>query len=53
MNLGKSGVRTTVGLPGTVLSWLERIRPSERGARLVGWAILLGAVVAIVAALGR
>jgi hypothetical protein len=53
VNVGPRGTRATVGLPGTGLSWSERIRPGQRGSRLIGSLILIGAVVAIVAALGR
>jgi hypothetical protein len=53
VNVGRRGTRATVGVPGTGLSWSERIRPSERGARLIAALILIGAVVAIVVALGR
>jgi len=55
LNFGRRGTRATVGLPGTGLSWSERIRPGRggRGAPIVGWLILIVAIVAIIAALGR
>jgi hypothetical protein len=53
LNVRPRGTRATVGLPGTGLSWSERTRPGQRGSRLIGLLILIGAVIAIVAALGR
>ena len=55
VNFGRRGIRGTVGLPGTGLSWSERIRPSlgRHGAPIAGWLIAIVAAVAIVALLGR
>jgi hypothetical protein len=55
VNFSKGGTRTTVGIPGTGLSWSERIRPGQggRAAPIVGWLLLIVAVLAIVAALAR
>ena len=70
VNLGKRGIRGTVGLPGTGISYLETApwhrrvarragqlaanpTPVRRGYPIVGWLILIVAVVAVVAALGR
>ena len=70
VNFGRRGIRGTVGLPGSGLSysesapWHRRLAhragqlaasptPVRRGAPIVGWLILIVAVVAIVIALGR
>jgi hypothetical protein len=55
LNFGRRVIRATVGLPGTGLSWSERIKPGRgrRGAPIIGWLIAIVAVVAIVIALGR
>ena len=69
VNLGRRGLRGTVGLPGTGLSYSESAPWHRRVARragglaanptpvrgwpIIGWLILIVAVVAIVWALGR
>src|SRR5690348_861919 len=70
VNLGQRSIRTTVGLPGSGLSysetkpWHRRVArragelaanptPVRRGYPIVGWFILIVAVVAVVVALGR
>ena len=70
VNFGRRGIRGTVGLPGSGLSysesapWHRRLArragelaanptPVRRGWPIIGWLILIVAVVAIVWALGR
>jgi uncharacterized protein DUF4236 len=50
LNVGRNGTRTTLGLPGSGLSYRGRLAPYAAGGTNVGWLVVLAVVVAIIAA---
>ena len=46
VNIGERGVRSTVGLPGSGMSYSEKISTGKGSRSIIGW-LVLAAVIAV------